>query len=121
MDGDGYTNLEEMLCGLNPTLNSRPEVGDDPKASSAPVVSYDGLSSVSISFDVNATFIGVARNGGAAVTFGGELLGVELEPVGTVLPSLIGPGRYQISTSLDPNLIRFLRLQVIDPNGDPEP
>ncbi len=38
---DGFTNLEELVFGLNPTLNSRPG-GPDPNAGNAPQFSVNG-------------------------------------------------------------------------------
>ncbi len=114
-DGDGYPNAIEMLCGLDPEINSRPELGADPNSASAPIYGVAG-GICSVEFDIDSSYIGVSHGGGAPVTFDGLVLGENMAEVGSVSATHLGADRYRISIPLSADAFRQLRLRVNDPN-----
>jgi len=119
-DGDGFNNAVEMLCGLDPTLNSHPG-GADPNAANAPLSLinsslFDGQAGTSIRLTIDPNFVGLSHNGGAPVSFNGRLRGNDLAVGSLVTPLLLQDNTYEIPLTVLATPFRMIELVITDPN-----
>ncbi len=115
-DGDGYSNSIEILCGLNPTLNSRPG-GADPNSANAPAITFQNQINIITTFVIDPSYVGPSHNGGGPISFAGIILTNGSLAGGAQVPaSLVSGNTYRISLGTTAEQFHLMRLQVRDPN-----
>lgn len=117
-DGDGFPNAVEMICGLNPILNSWPG-GADPNAANTPVLDLSGSSGsdIRLLFSIDPTYANVSHNNGAPVTFRGKVWFANMVPVALRGAPLVSGNQYQIETNFLGFEGYYFALEVFDPNA----
>jgi len=112
-DRDGFSNLFELVFGLDPTVNSHG--AGDPAASNAPVImpSPDYL-------ELRYTVVpGNLGSGPTAIQAMGEWSSTLFAPWQDVAPESVGGNQFRIRIPIDSVDRKFLRLRVTDPNDPP--
>lgn len=117
-DGDGFTNVIEMLCGLNPIINSWPG-GADPNSGNVPTMELTSTtgSDIRILFTIDPTYIGVSHNDGAPVAFRGRVFNEGLIRGAIRGTPQVSGNQYQVETDVLGYDAYYFGLEVVDPNA----